>query len=206
MLSPVSSEAPSSSASVEAVPQVHRSPPPVPSFPGLSDLIDDAWLVLSADGGLLGANRAARGLLQLGDTLVVDRGRVVPADPVLRMTWRAALDEARVGRRRLLWSREAGARALSLQPGGPGAPVLVRVGDDATARLRRLWAYAHAIELSAQETRVLEALVDGESPAGIARRHEVGIATVRTQIRGVVTKARVGGMRELLAHVARVVG
>jgi DNA-binding CsgD family transcriptional regulator len=178
----------------------------IPAFAGLADLIDDAWLVLSADGGLIGANRAARRLLQAGDTLTIDRGRVVPADPRVRATWRLALDEARAGRRRLLWSRDAEARAVSLQPGGPGAPVLVRIGEDATGRLRRLWAYAQAIGLSAQETRVLEALSDGESPAGVARRHEVGIATVRTQIRGLVTKARVRGMRELLAHMARVVG
>lgn len=172
----------------------------------LSDLIDEAWLVLSAESMLLGANRAARLLLQAGDTLIIERGRVVPVDLRLRVTWRAAVDEARIGRRQLLWSRETDARALSLQPGGPSAPVLVRVGEDATGRLRRLWAYAQAIALSAQETRVLEALVDGESPAGVARRHAVGIATVRTQIRGVVTKARVRGMRELLAHMARVVG
>jgi len=185
-------------------------PPPIPAHAAvagteLADLIDDPWLALSGDGALLGANRAARLLLQAGDTLVLERGRIVPADLRLRVSWRAALDEARAGRRRLLWSREAEARSLLLQPGGANAPVLLRVGDDSTGRLRRLWAYAQANALSAQETRVLEALADGESPAGVARRHLVGISTVRTQIRGIVTKARVGGMRELLAHMARVV-
>jgi DNA-binding CsgD family transcriptional regulator len=173
--------------------------------PELADLIDDPWLALSVDGALLGANRAARLLLQAGDTLMLERGRVVPADLRLRVSWRAALGEARAGRRRLLWSREADARSLLLQPGLANAPVLLRVGDDSTGRLRRLWAYAQANALSAQETRVLEALADGESPAGVARRHQVGISTVRTQIRGIVTKTRVGGMRELLAHMARVV-
>lgn len=173
--------------------------------PELADLIDDPWLALSADGALLGANRAARRLLQVGDTLMLERGRVMPVDLRLRVTWRAALDEARAGRRRLLLSREAAARSLSLQPGGANAPVLLRVGDDSTGRLRRLWAYAQANALSAQETRVLEALADGESPVGVARRHQVRVSTVRTQIRGIVTKARVGGMRELLAHMARVV-
>jgi DNA-binding NarL/FixJ family response regulator len=185
-------------------------PPPVPADAAvagqdLADLIDDPWFALSADGALLGANRAARRMLQAGDTLVLERGRVVPADLRLRVTWHTALDEARAGRRRLLWSREADARSLSLQPGGVNAPVLLRVGDDATGRLRRLWAYAQANALSAQETRVLEALADGESPAGVARRHQVGVCTVRTQIRGIVTKTRVRGMRELLAHMARVV-
>jgi DNA-binding CsgD family transcriptional regulator len=184
------------------------SPIPAPAAVAgqdLADLIDDPWLALSADGALLGANRAALRLLQAGDTLVLERGRVVPADLQLRVTWRVALDEARAGRRRLLWSSEADARSLSLQPGGANAPVLLRVGGDATGRLRQLWAYAQANALSAQETRVLEALADGESPAGVARRHQVGISTVRTQIRGIVTKTRVGGMRELLAHMARVV-
>jgi DNA-binding NarL/FixJ family response regulator len=78
------------------------------------------------------------------------------------------------------------------------------LGDDPNGRLRRLWAYAHATGLSAQETRVLEALVEGEDPATIAGRHQVAMATVRSQIRGVLAKAGVNGMRELLAQVMRV--
>ena len=149
MFSTVSSELSSPSLS-NAAPSVRTSPSqPTPGLADaavagqdLADLIDDPWLALSADGALLGANRAARRLLQVGDTLVLERGRVVPADLRLRVTWRAALDEARAGRRRLLWSREADARSLLLQPGGVNAPVLLRVGGDTTGRLRRLWAGA----------------------------------------------------------------
>lgn len=165
--------------------------------------LDEPWLGLDADGRLLAANRAARRLLDTADLLKVDRTRVVPVAPRLQFGWRDALAEVRAGRRRMLWSGDSEARSILMQPGCETVPVILRVGDDAIGRLRRLWAFAHAIGLSAQETRVLEGLVAGDGPAEIAARHEVAIATVRTQVRGVLGKAQVRGMRELLALVAR---
>ena len=196
----------SPAAVVDRRADVHEAPPVAPvGVDAIAELVDEPWLALGHDAELLGANRAARRLLDGGEPLVLDRGRVVPSDPRVRAMWRASLAEVRAGRRRLLWSREPDARSILLQPGEGSTPVIARVGDDPIGRLRRLWAYAHAIGLSAQETRVLEGLVAGDGPAEIAARHEVAIATVRTQIRGVLTKARVGGMRELLAQVVRLV-
>jgi DNA-binding CsgD family transcriptional regulator len=171
----------------------------------LAEFVDEPWLGLAADGLLLGANRAARRLLEANEVLRVERGgRVAPVDATLAAGWRDALAEVRAGRRRLLWGSAPDARAIVMQPGGDAMPVVVRVGDDSIGRLRRLWAFAHSVGLSAQETRVLEGLVAGLGPADIAKRHEVAIATVRTQVRGVLSKTQVRGMRELLALVARV--
>lgn len=172
---------------------------PVP----LADLIDEPVLGLSADGALVAANRAAWVLIDRGDTLVLHEGRPVPADGVLHARWRASLDEVVRGRRRLLRG-EGSARAIVLQPGAGTAPIVARVCGDPMRRLRMVAAYAHSIGLTAQETRVLEAIVDGLAPAAIAARRRVSIATVRTQLRGVIVKAGVRGMRELLAEVARI--
>lgn len=171
----------------------------------LAEFVDEPWFGLAADGLLLGANRAARRLLEANEVLRVERGgRVAPVDATLAAGWRDALAEVRAGRRRLLWGGAPDARAIVMQPGGDSMPVVVRIGDDSIGRLRRLWAFAHSVGLSAQETRVLEGLVAGLGPAEIAERHEVAIATVRTQVRGVLSKTQVRGMRELLALVARV--
>jgi len=170
----------------------------------LADLIDDAVLGVTAKGALLAANRAAHRLLEAREGIEMIGGLPLPVDTRLRLLWPEALREAAAGRRRLLWSRDEQGRSISLQPGPAAVPVVVRVGDDPNGRLRRLWAYAHATGLSAQETRVLEALVEGEDPATIAGRHQVAMATVRSQIRGVLAKAGVNGMRELLAQVMRV--
>ncbi|MFM1991958.1 MAG: hypothetical protein RJA99_4915 [Pseudomonadota bacterium] len=169
----------------------------------VAESIDEPWLGLDPEGRLLAANRVARRLLEAADLLWIERGRVVPADIRLQPAWREALAEVRAGRRRMLWSGDPAVRSILMQPGAEAVPVILRVGHDAIGRLRRLWAFAHAIGLSAQETRVLEGLVAGDGPAEIAERHEVAIATVRTQVRGVLGKAQVGGMRELLALVAR---
>lgn len=177
---------------------------PPSALESMAELVDEPWLGLDGDGGLVVANRAGRRLLETADLLRAERGRVVPVDPIVAGGWRDALAEVRAGRRRLLWSGDTEARSIAMQPGGEAVAVILRVGDDAIGRLRRLWAFAHAIGLSAQETRVLEGLVEGLGPAEVADRHEVAIATVRTQVRGVLAKARVGGMRELLALVARV--
>jgi DNA-binding CsgD family transcriptional regulator len=176
---------------------------PSRSAAALADLIDEPLLGLGQDGALLAANRAAWRLLDRGDTLALVDGRPMPADAVLRGRWPAALAEAARGRRALLWARGEFARPIVLQPGAPSTPVVLRVGRDAFGRLRMVGAYAQSIGLTAQETRVLEAIVDGDAPSAIAARHRVSIATVRTQVRSVIAKAGVRGMRELVVAVVR---
>lgn len=171
----------------------------------LIDLIEEPLFGLSADGALLVANRAAWRVLDQADTLVLHGGRPVPVDEEMQVGWRAALADAHAGRRRLLWLRgRADARSVLLQPGAAGvAAVLVRLGRDAAGRSRLVAAYAATVGLTLQETRVLEAIVEGHSPDAVAQRHRVSIATVRTQIRNMTVKAGVTGMRELIADVLR---
>ncbi len=197
----------------------------VPNDPAeLLSLCDAPLLGLDGDGGLVIANRPGWQVLGRADTLAVRDGRPVPSDPALAARWREALQDALLGRRRMLCSTRPESRAILVRPGagagatiggqGPGTGagaalravrVVVRLGRDEAGRRDALRGFAESIGLTGQETRVLEALVDGETPADIALRHRVSIATVRTQIRMTVEKAGVRGARGLLAHVARMV-
>lgn len=167
-------------------------------------LCDAPLLGLDAEGALVLANGAGWRVLERADTLAVRDGRPLPADPALAGRWRGALQEALRGRRRLLCSARPQARAILVRPGlgERGVRVIVRLGPDETARLEALRAYAEAIGLTGQETRVLEGLVDGHPPTVIAARHRVSLATIRTQIRMTVDKAGVKGVRGLLARIA----
>lgn len=194
------------------------TPALVRTDPGdLLALCDAPLLGLDGDGALVIANRPGWQVLERADTLAVRDGRPVPADPALAARWREALHDAMLGRRRMLCSTRPEARSILVRPGsgsgpgrghGPGGGigpvrVVVRLGRDEASRRDALCSYAEAIGLTGQETRVLEALVDGRTPADIALRHRVSIATVRTQIRMTVEKAGVRGARGLLARVAR---
>ncbi len=175
----------------------------IPSGP-LADLIDEPLLGLDAGGALLAANRAARHLLEARDTLVLRAGRPHPLDDAMAARWSGALAEAAAGRRRLLRPSDPVARTVSLQPGSIAVPVVVRVGPDRGARLRTLWAWAHAVGLSARETRVVEAVVlEGESPEAIAEHDGVPIGSVRADLRAALDKAGVPGPRALAVELTR---
>lgn len=174
------------------------------SAPSEVDLLDEPVLGLTADGALLLANGPARRLLDRGDTLMQRAGHPVPVDDTLRSRWRAVLHDVLAGRRRMLCSARPDGRPILLRPGAGDVRVIVRIGRDPTARIQAVRCYAESIGLTGQETRILEALVDGQSPAAIACRHGVSLSTVRTQIRATIDKAGARGTRGLIATVARV--
>lgn len=171
----------------------------------LVDLLDEPLIGLAADGALADANAAAWRAFARGDTLVLKASRPRPTDDALQARWCAAIGDACAGRRRLLWSSRPGSRSIALHPGSPGTPVVVRVGRDGAGLLRMLWAYGHAIGLTAQETRVLEGLADGEAPAAIAAALDVKVSTVRSQVSAIISKAGVRDTRELIAELARLI-
>jgi DNA-binding CsgD family transcriptional regulator len=175
-----------------------------PLPPGLlADLVDEPLLGLDAAGMLLSANRAALRLLESGDTLAPCGGRPCPVDPALRERWAAVLAEAAAGRRRLLRPSDPAARTLALQPGSVIVPVLVRVGSDRSGRLRTLWAWAHAVGLGAHETRAVETVLEGESPAEIGEHDGTTVEAVRGDLLAALAKAGVRGPHDLAVELAR---
>jgi DNA-binding CsgD family transcriptional regulator len=68
-------------------------------------------------------------------------------------------------------------------------------------RLSVQW-FARTHALTPTETRVLEALCEGDDPREVAARHAVGMATVRSQIRSIRLKTGAESIRELVRRVA----
>jgi DNA-binding CsgD family transcriptional regulator len=68
-------------------------------------------------------------------------------------------------------------------------------------RLTVQW-FARAHALTPTETRVLEALCEGDQPREVAARHQVGMATVRSQIGSIRNKTGAESIRELVRRVA----
>jgi DNA-binding CsgD family transcriptional regulator len=171
---------------------------------GLADALDGPVVGLSADACVLQANQAAWRLLD-GGSIRVDGGRFAPAVDGPAHAWRMALRSALAGVHTLLRLRPPGEPvALLIGPGAqPEVPVVVRIGIAGDGGRPALVAYARAIDLTPQETRVLVALAAGRSAEAVARAHGVALSTIRTQIRAVLSKAGVHGVRELLVEVSR---
>ena len=86
-------------------------------------------------------------------------------------------------------------------PGLPSGATLLLLGRrQACQRLSIDW-FARAHGLTPAETRVLEALAQGEQPREIAQAFDVGLATVRTQITCIRNKVGADSIRELLRMV-----
>jgi DNA-binding CsgD family transcriptional regulator len=65
---------------------------------------------------------------------------------------------------------------------GPDAPALVMFGLRGRCRALALEFYARSCGRTSAETRVLSALEEGLTASQIAKRHEVALSTVRTQL------------------------
>jgi DNA-binding CsgD family transcriptional regulator len=179
----------------------------------LAAMVDevDYGLMLLVDGRVGSLNRAARAALAAPDcALRLESGqlRAVDAfeDSVLQATLRSV---ARSGRRDWVILRATGTTtvaALIPHPGGPlqpqGVPVTLVLGRQAhCARLTLDW-YCRRHGLSPAESRVLEEVLAGLEPSAIARKHQVAMSTVRTQIAAITEKTGQRGIRQLLLALA----
>lgn len=173
------------------------------------DGIDYGVMVTNASGRLHAINTSARELLSAGDPLSECSGRLQAVDPEIGQRLR-----------RLLRPGAAGSRRFEVLPmvGGPMVPVaatmldetdgdgetlvLLTTGKQASCEPITLIVFARAMKLTPAESRVLENLAKGETPAGIAALYGLKEATVRTQIRCVLEKTRTTGIRELQTRLA----
>lgn len=193
-----------------AAPTNGAAPPPdPPSEAALSAAVDALaypMLALLPDGLLLHANLAARELLTQGKPLELapDR-RVAPRLAGQRGGFTSALQSASNGQaQQMAWADgdltvHAILRPLAEPtPGAPAPPVLVMLAPP-QATVFDASGFANTHELSAAETRVLEALLHGQQAEVTAQRLGVGVATVRTQIASIRRKTGHDSVASLLA-------
>jgi len=89
---------------------------------------------------------------------------------------------------------------LSVIPLG-GDATLVILGRRHLSERISIDNYARIHGLTPAETRVLEGLCEGLDPREIAEVHEVGLATVRTQIGSLRAKTQTANLRALVRQV-----
>jgi DNA-binding CsgD family transcriptional regulator len=183
-------------------------------------------LLVTETGRVLHANRLARAALDAardghGETpLVLSHGQLSARTPSQALALSEALANAAVrGLRRLLTLGDgAHAYTLAVLPldsadadeGAAARAVLVSLPQRRSASAARrggpmrdlaLGCFARQCGLTAAETVVLEALVEGRMPTEIAQDKGVQLSTVRTQIGQLRVKTGAHSIRDLIERV-----
>lgn len=172
------------------------------------DEIDYGMLLLTERGHVLHVNHAARAELDAAHPLMLQDGRLHARSGADAALLHEALHAAQRGLRRLLTldtpQTPFTAAVVPLGPLGPRAPkvTLLLLGKrQVCERLSVQW-FARSHALTSAETRVLEALCQGLEPREVAALHDVGLATVRSQIGAIRAKTGSASIRDLQRRVA----
>ncbi len=171
------------------------------------DEMDHGMLLVTPCGVLRHANQPARQELGLGSSLVWAGGAVHAARREQQALLMQALADAALGRRRLLALGETHqALSLAVVPLGEDSPggealVLLVLGKRQSCEALTVDFFARTQGLTAAEARVLQALCDGLRPKEVARRCDVAVSTIRTQISSIRTKTQTASIRDLVSRV-----
>jgi DNA-binding CsgD family transcriptional regulator len=175
------------------------------------DEMDHGMLLVTPSGALRHANQPARQELALGSSLVWAGGAVHTARREQQGLLMQALADTGRGRRCLLGLGEAGqSLSVAVVPLGQDGPesgpdgealVLLVLGKRQSCETLTVDFFARTQGLTAAEARVLQALCDGLRPKEVARRCEVAVSTVRTQISSIRTKTQTASIRDLVSRV-----
>lgn len=185
-------------------PERRSGPPPVARWlAAMLDEIDYGMLLLGDATEVLHANHAARSELDAGHPLQLV-GRQLRARQAADMPrlHDALADAAHRSLRRLVALGEGEGRAnLAVIPLGRPATLLV-LGKRHLSERISVQCFASLHGLTPAETRVLTGLCEGLNPREVAELHEVGLATVRTQIGSIRAKTGAENIRALVRQVA----
>lgn len=171
------------------------------------DEMDHGMLLVTPGGALRHANQAARQELALGGSLAWASGAVHAARREQQGILLQALADTGRGRRCLLGLGEPGqALSVAVVPLGDDGPegealVLLVLGKRQSCETLTIDFFARTQGLTAAEARVLQALCDGLRPKEVARRCDVAVSTIRTQISSIRNKTQTASIRDLVSRV-----
>lgn len=185
-------------------PERRSGPAPVAQWlAAMLDEIDYGMLLLADAGELLHANHAARRELGAGHPLQLAGRQLRAREAVDTARLHDALaDASHRSLRRLLTLRAGDARvSIAVIPLGRSATLVVLGKRHLSERISvQLFARQHG--LTPAEMRVLNGLCEGLDPREVAELHQVGLATVRTQVASIRAKTGADNIRDLVCQVA----
>ena len=179
------------------------------------DEVDYGLLMLSADGGVVHANHAARAELASMTSLRLDGKRLISRTAAEQRQLDQALAAARDhGLRTLLTIATTGGGpdrvGLSIVPlpvaaaqPHAGHAVLILFERSRIAETLSVDAHAREHGLTLREQQVLGALCDGLRAKEIALRLEIGEATVRTHVNNLKAKTGCASIVDIVKQVSR---
>lgn len=168
--------------------------------------------VVDADARLIVANAGGRAVLERGEGVRLDRGRVGCRRPSVQQALHAAIARTAGGLEPrpcpigVARPRRQRALAVSVMPlprhlGGSSRALVVMIDPDA-ALARSAAAVARVFDLSPAEARLTAALSQGLDPRAMADAFGLSVHTVRTQMRSVFRKTGCHRQADLAALVA----
>ncbi len=175
------------------------------------DKLDVPILVVSASGRVMFANGAAEALLAKGETLKVRDGRLVAARHADTQRLDAVMAETlmhrRAGTLRLRSSSCPAPHEVAVLPLPAHEPIaglwqaplaLITVSAPGQSRSLSPGALGAWFGLTAAESRLAQALLDGHTPAEFCVQARVSLATVRSQLRSLFAKTQTRRQAELV--------
>lgn len=165
-------------------------------------------LVVSAQGQIFHANRAARRELELGGIMTNKLGELEVLSPADGKAFQAALGEALIGKRSLIklsaHNRKVTMAVIPLkhQTGVLCERVALFLSRADVCDSGLLSCFAHNYGLTPTEQQVLVFLYRCLSTPEIALQMKIAVSTVRTHVRNLCAKTNSCGVRELICRVA----
>lgn len=180
-----------------------------PAFESVLDALDSGALVASPGGEVRRVNAAGCDVLQLPHDLPSGTNLMTLLDPPSRQCWQQTMTQvlagyARTGRLTINGQELlASLSAIAEQQGG--APAVLVILERAAIVTPAVRAFLETeYRLTPIECEIVDSLCQGLAPKVIARRRQVSLATIRTQVRSVLTKTQTCGVPALIAWVARI--